>query len=106
MNMEQTDIIPVTMRAEFSQRGISRESTQMFMRFEYNDIIIDTAYTFDAAWETAIFTKEGLFDTIILDNFMDFNQALAAHGKAIASILSGKRRFRDVSSRTYKELKA
>ena len=104
--MEQTDIIPVTMRAEFSQRGISRESPQMFMRFEYNDIIVDTAYTFDAAWETAIFTKGGLYDIIILDTHMDFNQALAAHGKAIAAILSGKRRFRDISSHSYKELKA
>ena len=64
------------------------------MKFEFNNIKIDTAETFnDIGWETAI--TDGVTEWIILQNGMNLKEALKEHGKVIAKVLSGQTRFKN-----------
>lgn len=89
LSMEQIKIYE--MSADATSNGSL--SGNYHIRFQLNDIIIDTAYTFDADWETAICSENT--NWVILKSWMDFDEALAFHGKVIYEVLKGKRRFKN-----------
>lgn len=79
------------------------EGNRYHLAFVYNNIIIDTADTFDAGWETAIMDRR-IGEWYILKSFMNFEQALTEHGKVIYQILSGKRRFKNLDTDKFVKL--
>ena len=84
----------IEMSAEFSDTGYMSGEGYYHMRFQFNDVIVDTADTFDGVgWETAVSSKG--ISWIIIRNGMNFKEALAQHGKIIYEVLKGKRRFKN-----------
>ena len=91
----------IVMEAEFIETGFL--FAPYHIRFRYNNILIDTADTFDAGWETAIMDRR-IGEWYILKSFMNFEQALTEHGKVIYQILSGKRRFKNLDTDKFVKL--
>lgn len=99
--MDNEKLKNIVMEAEFVKTDFA--FAPYHIRFRYNNIIIDTSDTLDAQWETAI-KDTRTEDWYILKNFMNFEEALAEHGKVIYQLLSGKRRFKNLDTDKFVKL--
>ena len=99
--MDNEKLKNIVMEAEFVKTDFA--FAPYHIRFRYNNIIIDTSDTLDAQWETAI-KDTRTEDWCILKSFMDFDEALAEHGKVIYQLLSGERRFKNLDTDEFVKL--